>query len=136
MTYPYKRLKLKDGSTRDEHRLFVEANLGRRLSRNEVVHHKNENKRDNRLENLEVMTLSEHAKTHRCGVALSDVTKAKISAAHKGMPKNRHLSDEQVRRVRALHGSGMGPTAISLLVGIHKCTVIDINKGRRYAYVV
>lgn len=47
-----------------EHRIVVENNLGRLLNRNEVVHHKNEDKKDNRYENLEVLTSSEHATKH------------------------------------------------------------------------
>lgn len=47
-----------------EHRLVVEKSLGRRLEPEEVVHHHNEDKLDNRLENLEVMTLQEHTIHH------------------------------------------------------------------------
>lgn len=47
-----------------EHRTVIERTLGRKLRTDECVHHKNGNKLDNRPENLEVMTRSEHMKHH------------------------------------------------------------------------
>jgi hypothetical protein len=48
----------------DEHRLAMENKLGRKLKRSEFVHHLNSDCKDNRIENLKVMTLSEHTKWH------------------------------------------------------------------------
>lgn len=47
-----------------EHRVIVENAIGRLLDKSEVVHHKNGDKKDNRLSNLEVMTRSNHSKLH------------------------------------------------------------------------
>jgi hypothetical protein len=46
------------------HRVIVENAIGRVLESFEVVHHKNHDKKDNRLENLEVMTATEHSFLH------------------------------------------------------------------------
>ena len=60
----YKRIKLKDGSTKDEHRLVMEAHLERPLRTDEIIHHINGDGYDNRLENLEITTRGDHTKEH------------------------------------------------------------------------
>ena len=47
-----------------EHILVMEKHIGRYLGKDEVVHHKNHNREDNRIENLQLMTFKEHAALH------------------------------------------------------------------------
>lgn len=60
----YVVVKTDDGKTIREHRYVVEKIIGRNLNSDEVVHHKNGDKTDNRPENLEIMTRAEHNKIH------------------------------------------------------------------------
>jgi hypothetical protein len=47
-----------------EHRVVMENHLGRLLNSDEVVHHINHDRKDNRVENLEVMTAKQHQLLH------------------------------------------------------------------------
>ena len=46
------------------HRIVMERYIGRKLKEREVVHHIDGNKKNNDINNLEIMSQSEHAKLH------------------------------------------------------------------------
>lgn len=58
------KMVYRNGKTDREHRFIAKEMLGRELNTNEVVHHIDGNKRNNAVQNLMVVTRSEHARMH------------------------------------------------------------------------
>ena len=68
------------GKTKEKRSRIVMAEyINRMLEINEVVHHKNENKVDDRIENLQLMTDEEHRAYHASKREVSEETKIKMS---------------------------------------------------------
>ena len=61
--FPYAQRKI-NGRKILAHRAVIEEYLNRRLGRDELVHHKNGDRRDNRIENLEIVTAKQHSIHH------------------------------------------------------------------------
>jgi len=61
----YKVIYIGNGKGKKEHIIIMEKYIGRKLKQNECVHHINQNKLDNKIDNLELTTISNHAKIHR-----------------------------------------------------------------------
>lgn len=116
--HPEHQSSLKKGGNKGfvmEHRYVMEKHLGRILNDNECVHHKDHNRLNNALENLELMTISEHSKLHAkekrighehycitCGVEIpcTRVKKCKTCIEQeKNISRNRFGDDEHFSKL-------------------------------------
>lgn len=72
----YVFIKTSPGTWEPEHRVVMEKKLGRKLTSDERVHHRNGNPADNRDFNLQTVTLSEHMALHYLAerIGLSSIT--------------------------------------------------------------
>ncbi len=60
----YYEVTMGENKFRPLHVVIMEEHIGRRLRKDECVHHINQVRTDNRIENLQLMTRSEHSKLH------------------------------------------------------------------------
>lgn len=132
-SWPYLKKYISKGVTRDEHRIIMERHLGRTLESNEVVHHINENQRDNRLENLQVMSRAEHTRMHNTGRPKGTETRRKISLSKAG---ERHplakLTNDKVKYIRL---SPLRNRQLANELGLCEATICLVRKGKLWAHV-
>ena len=80
---------------RREHRVVVERHMSRKLEPWELVHHKDGNKANNAVENLEVMEFGEHTAAHHSGGRKSEDARRSMEAFA--------LMREEMKRVREIN---------------------------------
>ena len=134
MAYKYRKIKLPNGTTRDEHRIIMENYLGRKLEYNEIVHHCNEKHRDNRLDNLELMLRKEHVFYHKQDENLhfggynSRFVKGDNNLKSK-------LKESQVVKIREMAILGIAQRELGKMFGVHFSTISDVVRGRTWRHI-
>lgn len=97
------------------HRVVAEAFIG--MGPNMVINHKNGNKTDNRLSNLEVCTRSENERH-------------KWHTLKRGVLNNVKITRKIADQIRALYGPEWSYSKLGKRFGLHKSTIADIISMR------
>ena len=126
-----------NGKERPVHILLMEEILGRPLKENEVVHHINGDKRDNRPENLQVLDRGKHTSLHKQGVAVSGASLEKMRAAQsRKQSTQRKLTSEQVRDIAVRLSEGATLIELATEYGISRKSIAAIRDGKTYRDVL
>jgi len=128
--YQYRRIRINRTKAKDEHRLIMEQLLGRELSFHEVVHHKNGDCKCNDIDNLVLMTRSEHARHHRQGKKLP----VNYNWAGKARPDQAKLTYSDVQKVLQLKSQGLSNRRIAKRFGVDHTTIDRLLNGKTITY--
>lgn len=128
--YQYKKIRLKGKGVVDEHRYIMQKHLGRRLSFNEVVHHKDGNKRNNSIENLELISRSEHAKLHYKNNEIL-VVKGKFKGKE-ACKKRSVVTEEIAKEIKSSRKKGV---ELSKIYGVSKFVISRIRCGTSWKHI-
>jgi len=113
------------------HRLVMEKHIGRKLKKDEYIHHINGDPLDNRIENLVITTPSEHIRKYHGWKKCSEENKRKIGSA------NSKLKTPEVIAIKKYHKEfGMRNLANFFNISHSNIWMVATNKSWRHISVI
>ena len=139
MSGKYHRLSLgKDDNGKrifiDEHRFVMENHIGRKLNKNEIVHHIDGNKSNNNINNLQIMSEKEHKILHLKDNfhTLDAIKKKNKNLQHRAMYSQRKINDEQLIKMIYDYKNGIKLRQIDRKYNLSNGTFGAIIRGKIY----
>lgn len=117
------------------YRRIIEKQIGRLLTSDETVHHKDGNQKNNTLSNLQLMTRSTHASLHMAGRTLPNSTKAKLQHQSRQRRPGAKLFMEDIPIIRKMLRDKIRHWVIGIAYGVSKKTISDIRTDRSWSWV-
>lgn len=112
-----------------QHRWVMELHLGRKIGKDEDVHHLNGVRDDNRIENLEVISKREHGR-------ISSLHGLETGANRRGSNSPQaKLTESIVAEILGLKVGGASNASLAKRFGVSSTTIKDIVFRRRWKHV-
>jgi hypothetical protein len=119
----YVVVKTESGFVR-KHVLVMERHIGRKLLPGEIVHHKDENKLNNDISNLEIMLHGEHTVMHHTGARRSDATRRNISRSKSV------IGEEDAEKIRERVFNGETQKSLAKAYGVGEMVISRIVRKK------
>ena len=118
----------------DEHRFIMEQHIGRKLKNDEIVHHIDGNKSNNKIENLKIKSSKEHKKIHLKDNLFSEesIKKRNKRLKHRSIYSRRKINDEKLISMINDYKNGMKLREIDRKYNLSNGTFGTIIRGKIY----
>jgi len=125
------------------HREVMENKLGRKLKKEELVHHKDTNKSNNSPDNLELNNKSIHGQIHyqlmtdeqRCAFTPKNL-KGRESKLKGSKHPNSKLDENKVKQIKNMLNNGQTQASIARKFEVDRTIIREIKYGRSWSHVI